>query len=472
MVIIMEDIKQYEAAVIRRVCYMVNAFEINAETLSESFYFTNQLSFDKWYDTNKSGGWVLSSFYRLFSLFSEKAAEKERLTQQVLIPACEEINQVIDSQNEKLKYFFSDQFFIDNAIEALTQNGYSYDYAQRQAKTFVSDPKYRNQIEENIKKQIIEPFEATIKSMNVDFDIDIAKHWSPTLKKYNHITPDDITYLGGAKTSVKNDALGMKGVTVKSFFEYQYVLAIGIIVKSIDVRDAELDSVISSARGLNLKPEQNENGLPGAKWDVLQTVFSENPDFEEDIISLVHYCAHNKEPNIKESWLFQYADVLPLSQTEAQKEAEDLLVQTAKDYYSSYFRALVALAKCTQMNILYLMGNALGGNAEAPQTVAEVMANFGLSSKSFDGEKGQMFITDLLALMQSDGIELNIAGMDKYIVSGKKATKKWKQFWICIVFAILGIDAISIGGTYIGIALLVVSGVFGVYGFLKKTNKK
>lgn len=499
----MEDIKQYEAAVIRRVCYMVNACEKNVETLSKSFYFTNQLSFDKWYELyegTQNNSWVLSSFYKLYNLFFEREAEriteKENVMQQVLIPACEAINQAIDTQNENLKYFFSDQFLIENTIEALTQNGYSYDNAQRQAKTFVSDPKFRNQFDDNIKKQYNEPFETKIKNINKDFDIDVARLWSSKDKKYRHATPDDITYYGGAHVCVKDDAIGVEGVTVCSFEEYQYVLAIKDIFDRLEINDNKLDSVIESAREFNLTPEQNENGLPGAKWDVLQTVFSENPDFEEDIISLVHFCAHYKEPNIKESWLFQYADVLPLSQTEDQKEAEDLLVQTAKGYYSSYFKAVVALAKCVQMNTLFFMGNALGGNAEPPQTVAEVMDSFYLTSDSFESEEDQKFISDFIELMQSDGIELDITGMDKYIVkktdkvkrtsnitngvagtqSGTKAKNKWVAILLCVFLGGLGIHKFYEEKMGMGVLYLLTGGVFGIgvivdlFKLLFKTN--
>lgn len=463
----MENIKQYEAAVIRRVCYMANAYNKDSETLSKDFYFTNKLSFDKWYEKNKCDSWILSSFYKFYKLFFESEAELrtevENIKRMVLIPFCEATNELIDKKNGELKYYFSDQFITDNAIETLTRNGYSYDYAQNQAKTFVNDSKYRAQVEDSIKKQYIEPFEQNIKNMNKDITIDVSELWLSASKQYRHATPNDFFYYDLVKVRVTDDILDLKGVVVQKFEEYQYILAIKSVFDSYEIKieDHMLNSVTESARRSNLMPKQNENGLPGANWDILQTVLSENSNLKEDIISLVHYCANNKEPNIKESWLFQYADVLPIDQSEEQKENENLLVQTAKwcsDYHIGfYLRSIVALAKCVQMNILYSMGKALGGNAEPPQTVAEMMESLRAKSDYFKSEDDKKFLSDLIKIMKSDGIELDTTGMKKFIgKEGMKSESDKKIGWKCmlvggkrtaaaIFFVIIGIESSSLG---------------------------
>lgn len=491
----MEDIKKYEAAVIRRACYMVNTSTFDEKVFTRAFYFTDRLLYDKWYEQYPCDSWILTSFYKACRLFSERQTEnrahKAKIEQEVLIPACRIINQAIDQQNIKAASVYSDDFIIENATESLTQQGYPYDYVQKRAREMANDPGFRAKFFDNLEKNFNAPFEKELESLNANrrLRFKAADLWQSSSKKYRHITPTDISYLElSSNKKETTNALDLSGADVKNFAEYQYVQAIDRILAKVDVEDKRLKTLVASGRESDLHPEPNDNGFPGAKWDILQTIWGNNPNFEKDLIALVHYCANNREPHIKESWLFQYAEPLPVDLTEEEKEAEDLLVETAKLAYSDYIKTIVALAKCVQVNSLKMMmkaienvaGESLSDKKNTDLTMAESMEKYRLSSYSFKNDDKRKFLLDIIKIMQSDNMEIDTTGMEQFLKTNKESQtggNEKKPSGKMIGWGLIGVGALMtvVGG--LAIDLLIVPGVASliagivVYRKYKKKEK-
>lgn len=158
-------------------------------------------------------------------------------------------------------------------------------------------------------------------------------------------------------------------------------------------------------------------------------------------------------PNIKESWLFQYANLLPLNLTDEENEAEELLFLTAKNCSSVYFKTIVALVKCVQVNMLECMqksleklaGESLSDDKKASPTMAERMKDFGLDH-AFD----ENYLSDIITIMQSDGIELSPLGMNVFLrkkvkefeTNGETQNRKKKTIYWCFTAAACVVDFI------------------------------
>lgn len=489
----MEDIKKYEAAVIRRACYMVNTSNFDEKVFTRAFYFTDRLPYDKWYEQAPRDSWILTSFYKACRLFSERQAEnrahKAKIEQEVLIPACQIFNDAIDRQNIDAARVYSDDFIIENATEALTQQGYPYDYVQKRAREMANDPDVRAKFYDNLSKNFNAPFEKELENMHEDFKFNASNLWQPSSKQYRHITPADIRLELPLNKKETANALDLSGADVKNFAEYQYVLAIDDILAQMGIDDARVNAIMEAGDKLNLRPEPHDNGFPGAKWDILQTVWDREPDLEKDLIALVHYCANNREPHIKESWLFQYANPLPVDLTEEEKEAEDLLVETAKLAYSDYVRTIVALAKCVQVNSLKMMmkaienvaGESLSDREQTCPTMAERMEDYYLSSYSFKNDDKRNFLLDIITIMQSDNMEIDITGMEQFLdtdeesqAAEKKNTSDEKPYGKMIGWGLIGVGALMtvVGG--LAIDPLIVPGVASLIAgiVVYRKNKK
>ena len=285
----MEDYKKFEAAVIRRACYMVNTLAINEDEFTRSFYFTNTLPFNKWYEKNACDSWILTSFYKAYRIFMEKKAsaegERKRLERDVLIPACAAINEVIDSQNEKTAYYYSEDFLIENVMESLAQQGYTYDYVQKRAREMAKDADFRRKFYDNIKEKINIPFEHQLGNPNAGSPLkfDASSLWQPIEKKYRHVTPRDIEYTSNTNQwTTTEDSLGLAGIDMKNFAEYQYVRALEDILHECFTNDDKVNALVED--GYSLRPELNDKCFPGAKWDILQTVWKDEPELEKDLV--------------------------------------------------------------------------------------------------------------------------------------------------------------------------------------------
>lgn len=445
----MDDIKKYEEAVMRRVCYMVNCHEMDVDTLEESFYFTNQRSIDTWWDENPCDSWILSSFYIIKKIYGDRKRElheKEKSERELLTSMCELMNQMIDTENHLLSDIYKP--FIDAAIEQNIRFYSSYDVAKSKAEEL-----WNLGIENGkIKEQYRDSFETMVNNNNKDgFVINVKKLWSSEEKRYRHATIEDIHYL--KKPDKINVSILESGVKVNDFYEYQYLLAIQKILDSVKFYDNNLDSIIESASKSNFAPEQNKNGLPGANWDVLRIVFDKNPQFNNDIYALFAYCANNNEPNIKESWLFQYMNLLPLDLSDDESETQQTLMDLAKNCKLPCFSTAVAFAVCFKYDFLYKFAEKLGGEPKKGDTLAQIMENWGIRKSLFSTKKDENFIKDLITIMQSDGIELDITGMDKFIptrIFGEKTKKYWIFTAISVVlnaiFAIIAMKKDFSGG--------------------------
>lgn len=447
----MDDIKKYEEAVMRRACYMVNCHEMDVDTLEEGFYFTNQRSIDTWWDENPCDSWILSSFYIIKKIYGDRKQElneKEKSIRELMISMCELMNQMIDTENHLLSEIYKP--FIDAVIEQNIRVYSSYDDAKRKAEEI-----WNLGIEKGkIKEQYRDSFEAMLKSNNKDgFYINIEKLWSSEEKRYRHATLEDIHYLN--KPTKINVSILENGVKVNDFYEYQYLLAIQKILDDVEFCDNNLDSIIKSASKSNFAPEQNKNGLPGANWDALRIVFDKNPQFNNDIHALFAYCANNKEPNIKESWLFQYVNILSLDPSDEERETQNMLMDLAKNctITMTNFSTAVAFATCVKYNFLYNLAKHMGGEYEKGDTLAQIMENWGIRKSLFLTKKDENFIKNLITIMQSDGIELDITGMDKCIptrIFGEKTKKYWIFTAISImlnaIFAIIAMKKDFSGG--------------------------
>lgn len=482
----MEEIRQWEAAVIRRVCYMVNTYSKDFKTLSEGFCFTGQLAFDKWYENSRPDSRILASFYQLYLLASKREEEvrreEARMKQELLLPASKTINEMIDLQNKQLDHFLGDQFLLETMTEGFVKQGYSYDYAQRSARECLDKPDFMKPHMESLVNRLRPQFEGKAGPAVEKYGIQISSLWSPSSKRYRHVTLDELARSSDIPMRETKDALGLDGMTAGSFSEYQYLLAVREIMRALYLNDSALVHAVRRSKELCLLPEQNEDGLPGAKWDALQTVFSENPDFEKDLIALFHYCAYNEKPNIKESWLFRYADFVPLNQSADQKEAENLFAETARNGISSYFRAAVSFVKCTQMRMMCVLMKAFGGEAEQHQSVAELMKGFHCRPEDFRDETGQTFISDLITVMKGDGLELDTTGMERYLLqpakgrkgarggksdmpgaaSGGVARNKWIALLLCLFLGLFGAHKFYEKKTGMGVLYLFTAGLFGI----------
>lgn len=412
----MAEIKKYESSVIKRACYMVNTYNMSTDELLKSFYFTGEFSFDKWCETDgDDSSWILSSFYRLCKLFYEIKAEKDSRAESdrenFIIPACDVINECIDAENDLLDRNLSKELYFDTTVNTLMQHGYSYDYAQKRATYMLNGTEYTELCNKLI-SDARSSFESKMKTLLNDIYIDVSKLWSSSTKRYNRATPDDITYTGGKKQRNTDDVLSISNVSATNFSEYQYLMALEKILDKEDVKDEAIQNAVASAKKSYFAPPENEDGLPGANWDILETLIDENPGLEDDIISVIHYCAYNEKPDIKESWLFKYIPRVSIGLEGAEKEDELLFDRTVNECLSPYLRAAVAFAKCLRMYVLSVLHNALCNNTQVPPTVAEVMDSLNIRPYEFDNERGQLFISDLIKLMQDDSFPLDTTGME------------------------------------------------------------
>lgn len=441
----MEEIKKYEAAVIRRVCYMVNNVEFTPDVLLKSFYFTNQLPFDKWFEENKCDSWILSSFSNLCKMLADKYAEIEE--KRKVLPLCIPVfNEMIDIQNESLIYYTTDKFYYDVFLKTYTDNDVytTYDACVRKAKENSVNPEARKPIKEQVDIKIREiraSFESEankkFRDLGLPFEFNVTKLW--TTDRYRHVTIDDFTYSNNIST--RDNTLDIGEVSISSFEEYQYIYAVKEILRSIGSNDCKINALVVNETYKALKPNPNENGLPGAMWDPLQTLYEKNSAFEKDIISLVHSCAENKSADIRQSWIFKYAYVYQISMTPEEEEAQDLFIKAADSCFASkFFRTVAALAICTKADFTYGLLKSMGGNEEPPATLADSLINFGVFESDFDYYKGEylekekhQFIIDIIAIMKDDKLDLDTTGMEQYIGKERNITGNTAKSGGCYV---------------------------------------
>lgn len=470
----MTGIEKYESSVIRRACYMVNTSNISIEELLNSFYFTEGLSFDKWYESHgDSSSWILSSFYKLCKIFPEakNLCDKYEMDN-FIIPACNVLNEAIDGTNSSIENS------IDSASRVLAEKGFSYEQIQECLK----DPNNRN----TLIKSSRTPLETNFKLNDIYFNVSLL--WSSSKERYRHATPDDIKYTG-EYTYNAEDTFRISNVSATTFSEYQYLIALKVILHAIKTEDNALQKAIRSAELLHLSPPENENGLPGSKWNILETVIDANPKLEDDIIAVIHYCASNENSNIKSSWIFE----CPFFATEdAEKEEQSLFYNTAKKCVSPYFQAVAAFVSCVQERTLNIALKVLGDDVKAkPLCVAERMDAFFLSPSYFEDERGQLFISDFIKVMRNDDW-VDTAGMEKYLNknpikkpdndhaytnntytnntytnadnnhAGKIEKRKWVAFLLCLFLGCFGVHKFYEGKNGIGVLYLLTCGVFGI----------
>lgn len=475
----MTGIEKYESSVIRRACYMVNTSNISTEELLNSFYFTESLSFDKWYESHgDSSSWILFSFYKLCKIFpgTKNLCDKYEMDK-FIIPACNVLNKAIDEINSSIENS------IDSASRDLAEKGFSYEQIQECLK----DPNNRN----TLIKSCRTPLETRFKLNDIYFNVSLL--WSSSKERYRHATPDDIKYTG-EYTYNAEDTFRISDVSATTFSEYQYLIALKVILHAIRTEDNALQKAIRSAELLHLSPPENENGLPGSKWNILETVIDANPKLEDDIIAVIHYCASNENSNIKSSWIFE----CPFFATEdAEKEEQSLFYNTAKKCVSPYFQAVAAFVSCVQERTLSIALKALGDDVKAkPLCVAERMDAFFLSPSYFEDERGQLFISDFIKVMRNDDW-VDTAGMEKYLNkkpikkpdndhaytnsthtsntytnntytnadnnhAGKIEKRKWVAFLLCLFLGCFGVHKFYEGKNVIGVLYLLTCGVFGI----------
>lgn len=453
---------------------MCNSQEMHAKVLLKNFWFTEGQPFGNWYAHNNcESSWILSSFNRLCNFFCQAEAEnnrkKEEYEQKYMLPACEIINEGIKIQNRLLAEQLSDRFLLETAAESFSQQGYPYDYAQKKAAGLLHDSSFVSQFRGKLIKQIRTSFEQKMAMPTDDIEIDFSKLWSDSDSRYRYATLDNVKFKG-EKNDCKtmNDAIGLHNVCAENFSEYQYLLALREILNKLFVDDKALNNAIQLADASHFVPENNENGLPGANWNLLETVISENEsELDEDIRSLVRYCAYNESPDIKESWIFQYVPLVRLGIGDEEKEAESIMNDMAKSSgISPYIRTMIAFSRSIQMNVLCVMCKALGDDTQTATPTAVIMKKLGIQPSDFDDDSGKEFISDLIRVMEYTNIDIDTAGMDEYlgkksgVPAGKSEKRKWIAVILCLFFGCFGAHKFYEGKTAMGILYLFTCGLF------------
>lgn len=489
----MENIKRYESSIIKRACYMVNACEINEETMSKGFYFTEGKSFIEWYNENNcENSWILSSFYEVCMWYPKAKAINDDIKRAYIIPACETLNKMIDLINKEFDERLSRERLLEMATEEYINQGTSRSLAWELAENSINDPKFRKEVEDGIIEKLRKEYEPKLESGLNDIRVNAKRLWSDSKKRYRHVEPYEIEYTGFESESVEYD--GGPNAEPKTFSEYQYLLALEEIYASfvIKTRCIWIDRAIELAQAADLGPDENNNGLPGANWDMLETVVcNKDIELEDDIVDIIEYCLDNGGQRITESWIFKYLPLTPSTRTEEEKEAETMLNDIAKSrYVNLYLRTMIAFAKAVQASTLYMWGD----NTQSKMSVAAVMKQLGIETYDFYGNSDKEFITALIALIDKLDVDVDAAGMTDYIPecdttnvsSGNTSTtasnaggtqkSKWVAFVLCLLLGHFGAHKFYEGKYGMGLLYLFTFGlayigvIVDLFAIWKKTD--